>query len=127
MASMESTVRLVASDIVLAIQFHLVPAMKTTLKPSWSTERLISVDHVQCSLSYEIVDNDIGFKSYVSTVKIVPEDNEGENQSGCVIEWGFTVDPVEGWLLDDLVKKYDMGLQRMAKRMKDACNSSLDK
>ncbi|XP_031277818.1 lachrymatory-factor synthase [Pistacia vera] len=94
---------------------------------SWSTERLISVDHVQRSLSYEIVDNNIGFKSYVSTVKIVPEDNEGENQSGCVIEWGFTVDPVEGWVLDDLVKKYDMGLQRMAKRMEDACNSSLEK
>ncbi|KAJ0083333.1 hypothetical protein Patl1_30045 [Pistacia atlantica] len=67
---------------------------------SWSTERLISVDHVQRSLSYEIVDNNIGFKSYVSTVKIVPEDNEGENQSGCVIEWGFTVDPMEGWALD---------------------------
>lgn len=90
---------------------------------SWSTERLTSVDHVQRSLSYEIVDSNIGFKSYVSKVQIVPD---GENQSGCVIEWCFTVDPVEGRALEDLVEKYDLGLQLMTKRMEDSCTSSSD-
>lgn len=85
---------------------------------SWSKERLIAVDDVERSLSYEIVDSNIGFKSYVSTVKIVPEGANG--QDGCVIEWGFNVDPVEGWALDDLVRKYEVGLQRMAERMEDA-------
>lgn len=68
-----------------------------------------------------MIDSNIGFNSYVSTVKIVPvptDDNDG--QSGCVIEWSFTVDPVEGLVFDDLVNKYDLGLQRMAKRMEDA-------
>ncbi|KAJ4708102.1 lachrymatory-factor synthase [Melia azedarach] len=88
---------------------------------SWSKERLVTVDHVQRCLSYEMIDSNIGFNSYVSTVKIVPvptDDNDG--QSGCVIEWSFTVDPVEGLVFDDLVNKYDLGLQRMAKRMEDA-------
>ncbi|KAE8056627.1 hypothetical protein FH972_013381 [Carpinus fangiana] len=83
---------------------------------SWSKERLTAVDNEGCSLSYEIVDSNIGFKSYITTVKIVPQ-----GADGCVIEWSFTVDPVEGWVLDDLVKKYEVvGLQCMAKRMEDA-------
>jgi hypothetical protein len=82
---------------------------------SWCKERLTAVDNEGRSLSYEIVDSNIGFKSYITTVKIVPQ-----GADGCVIEWSFTVDPVEGWVLDDLVKKYEVGLQRMAKRMEDA-------
>ncbi|XP_062165349.1 lachrymatory-factor synthase [Alnus glutinosa] len=82
---------------------------------SWSKERLTTLDNEGRSLSYEIVDCNIGFKSYISTVKILPQ-----GEDGCVIEWSFTVDPVEGWVLDDLVRKYEVGLQRMAKRMEDA-------
>ena len=78
---------------------------------SWSKERLVAVDHAERALSYEIVDSNIGFRSYVSTVRIVPEGG------GCVIEWRFGVDPVEGWELDDLLRKYDVGLHRMAQRM----------
>lgn len=91
---------------------------------SWSKERLVTVDHVQRCLIYEIVDSNIGFKSYVSTIKIITRDannHDGQNQSaGCVIEWSFTVDPVEGLVLADLLQKYDLGLQRMAKTMEDA-------
>ncbi|KAI5354610.1 hypothetical protein L3X38_007505 [Prunus dulcis] len=36
-----------------------------------------------------------------------------EGQYGCLIEWSITVDPVEGWGLDDLVKKYELCLQSM--------------
>ncbi|KAA8525244.1 hypothetical protein F0562_007099 [Nyssa sinensis] len=86
---------------------------------SWSTERLIAMDPIQRSLSYEIVDCNIGFTSYVSTVNIAPGGDD-HDQSGCVIEWSFTVDPVEGWRLEDLEKKYEVGLQKMAKKMEDA-------
>ncbi|KAL5786272.1 hypothetical protein ACOSQ2_008664 [Xanthoceras sorbifolium] len=86
---------------------------------SWSKERLTAVDHEQRSLSYEIVDSNIGFESYVSTVKIVPGDHH-DGQHGCLIEWSFTVDPVEGMEFDELVKKYDVGLQRMAKQMEES-------
>ena len=49
-------------------------------------------------------------------IKIVPQGDEGD-QDGCMIEWSFTINKMEGWVLDDLVRKYEVGLQRMAKRM----------
>ena len=86
----------------------------------WSKERLIAIDHSERSLSYEIVDSNIGFNSYVATVKIVPGDDDGhDHQDGCVIEWSFTVDPVEGWKLDEMKKKFEVGLQGLAKRIED--------
>ncbi|PON47421.1 Polyketide cyclase/dehydrase [Trema orientale] len=82
---------------------------------SWSKERLIAIDHDQHSLSYEIVESNIGFQSYVSRVRIVPGGDD--HQQGCVIEWFFAVEPVEGCVFDDLVRKYEVGLHRMAQRM----------
>ncbi|XP_057960094.1 lachrymatory-factor synthase [Malania oleifera] len=82
---------------------------------NWSKERLVALDPMERSLTYEIVDSSIGFESYTSTVKVSPAGEEG-----CVIEWWFAVDPVEGWRLEDLRKKYDVGLQRMAERMEKA-------
>ncbi|XP_059318631.1 lachrymatory-factor synthase-like [Lycium ferocissimum] len=89
---------------------------------SWSKERLVAINPIERILSYEIVDCNIGFKSYFSTVKIVPDEVDG--QHGCVIEWFITVDPVEGMRLEDLIKKYGVGLQGMAKNMEDALASS---
>lgn len=86
---------------------------------SWSKERLLAVDDANHSLSYEIVESNIGFSSYVSTVRVVPV-GDVDGQDGCLIEWSITVDPVEGWGLDDLVKKYELGLLSMSKRMEDA-------
>ncbi|XVF48581.1 hypothetical protein PTKIN_Ptkin03bG0202000 [Pterospermum kingtungense] len=83
----------------------------------WSKERLIAIDHSGRSLSYEMVDSNIGFNSYVATVKIVPAGHD--HQDGCVIEWSFTVDPVEGWQLDEMKKKYEVGLQSLVKRIED--------
>ncbi|EEF45862.1 uncharacterized protein LOC8275674 [Ricinus communis] len=87
---------------------------------SWSKERLVAVDHVERCLTYEIVDSNIGFKSYVSTVKIVP----AGVGNGCVIEWSFQVDPVKGYVLDDLIKKYERALQVIGKRMEDSFDVS---
>ncbi|OMO86672.1 Polyketide cyclase/dehydrase [Corchorus olitorius] len=97
----------------------------------WAKERLVAVDHGERRLSYEIVDGNIGFNSYVATVKIVPlpggtggyhDDDDG--QDGCVIEWSFTVDPVEGLNLDDMKTKFEVGLQGVVKRIEDANLSS---
>lgn len=38
-----------------------------------------------------------------------------------MIKWLFTVDFVEGWVLEDLAREvYEMGLQGMAKKMEDS-------
>ncbi|VVA93358.1 unnamed protein product [Arabis nemorensis] len=81
----------------------------------WSKEKLVAVDHVERVMTYEIVESNIGFESYVSTVRVSPR------SEGCVIEWGFTVDPVGGGLsLDDLVNKYEKALGVITKNMEDA-------
>ncbi|KAK9946633.1 hypothetical protein M0R45_012084 [Rubus argutus] len=82
---------------------------------SWSKERLTAVNDAERRCSYEIVDSNIRFKSYVSTVRVVDDDEDG-----CMIEWSFAVDPVEGLVLEDLVRKYEVGLESMSKIMEDA-------
>ncbi|KAL3819002.1 hypothetical protein ACJIZ3_004907 [Penstemon smallii] len=80
----------------------------------WSKEKLVEMDSEEVRFSYEIVDSNIGFKSYVSTIKVVPDGG------GCTVEWRISLEPVAGWKLEDLVVKYDVALQLMAKKMEDA-------
>ncbi|RDX89104.1 Lachrymatory-factor synthase, partial [Mucuna pruriens] len=82
---------------------------------SWSKERLVAVNDVDLSLKYEIVDSNIGFRSYESTIKVL---SDGDSD-GCMLEWSFVVDPVEGLVLEDLVRKYHVGLQLMAQKIED--------
>ena len=51
----------------------------STLPVSWSKERLIAVDQVHHSLNYEIVESNIGFKSYVSMVRIFPGGDDDQD------------------------------------------------
>ncbi|RXI07701.1 hypothetical protein DVH24_005474 [Malus domestica] len=37
----------------------------------WVTEKLLAIDLIERCLSYEIVDNNIGFKSYVGTMQVL--------------------------------------------------------
>lgn len=72
---------------------------------NWATEKLLKIDPIQRCMSYEIVDNNMGFKSYVATVKVLSFPNNicGDGKSlGCMIEWECVCDPVEGWTLQDL-------------------------
>ncbi|CAI8601936.1 unnamed protein product [Vicia faba] len=88
---------------------------------SWSKERLVAVDDVERCLKYQIVDSNIGFRSYESTMRVV---GDGDGDGGCVVEWLFAVDPVEGLVLEDLVGKYRVGLQVMARKMEEEIATS---
>ncbi|KAL9226850.1 hypothetical protein vseg_002616 [Gypsophila vaccaria] len=87
-----------------------------SLSVSWSKERLVEVNEAEMRLRYEIVDSNIGFESYVSTIELVSVD-EGD---GCVVEWGFSVEPVRGLRFEDLVKKYEVGLEKMVNAMQES-------
>ncbi|KAI8022630.1 hypothetical protein LOK49_LG03G01300 [Camellia lanceoleosa] len=81
----------------------------------WGLEKLLTIDSVAWSYSFEILDNYIGFNSFVATTKFLPF---GDSYSeGCEMECSFVVDPVEGWRLEDLVVSYDSGIHGMAKRI----------
>ncbi|KAL8111302.1 lachrymatory-factor synthase-like [Apium graveolens] len=88
---------------------------------AWSKEKLVAIDESNLSLSYEIVDSNIGFNSYVSTVRVSPA---GAADHGCMIEWSFVVDPVNGWRVEDLLRKYQLGLESMAMKMEEAVISA---
>ncbi|KAJ7965927.1 lachrymatory-factor synthase-like [Quillaja saponaria] len=109
----------------------------------WAKEKLLMIDPIQRCLSYEVIDNNIGMKSYVATIKVLPinghdnnDDHNGTNQQclivvdnavaysdhgfPCKIELSFVCDPVEGWKLEDFVAYVEYCLQFMANKMEDA-------
>ncbi|CAK8568886.1 unnamed protein product [Lathyrus sativus] len=87
---------------------------ETTVK--WAKEKLLMMDPLQRCLSYEIGENNMGFKSYVATMKVIPVEGDGETV-GCLIEWGFVCDPVEGWSFQDFSSYVEYCLQFMAKKI----------
>ncbi|KAE9594987.1 hypothetical protein Lal_00041221 [Lupinus albus] len=95
---------------------------ETTLM-NWAKEKLLSIDPVQRCLSYEVNENNMGFKSYVATVKVLAI-NEDAKVGGCKIEWGFVSDPMEGWRLQDLNSFIDSHLQVMAKNIEAASSEA---
>lgn len=84
----------------------------------WVKERLLAIDKDERFLTYEVSDSNMGFGSYVATVKVTEED--GPNEDDCKIVWSFESDPVEGWRLEDLVSYLESSLKGMAERLKMA-------
>ncbi|BFG18525.1 hypothetical protein CerSpe_047990 [Prunus speciosa] len=82
----------------------------------WAKEKLLSLDPIQRCLSYEIIDSNLGFKSYVAVMQVVPTDG-GDGSIGCKIEWSFVCDPIEGWGLNDFRSYLDSSLQLMAEKI----------
>ncbi|KAE8056626.1 hypothetical protein FH972_013380 [Carpinus fangiana] len=82
---------------------------------NWAKEKLLAIDPIKRCLSYEVVENNTGIKSYVATMIVLPINDDGGR--GCKIEWSFVSDPIEGWRIEDLVSYLESNLQGMAKRM----------
>nr|GEY46777.1 hypothetical protein [Tanacetum cinerariifolium] len=78
----------------------------------WCHEKLVLIDPIQRCLSYEIVENNVGFNRYVVEIKVNEVDDEG-----CMIEWSFEADPIEGWRLEDLCGYIESSLKAMGERM----------
>ncbi|KAK9275732.1 hypothetical protein L1049_023000 [Liquidambar formosana] len=85
---------------------------------NWTKQKLLSIDPTELTFSYSIIDGNVGFHSYISTVKVLPRED------GCSIEWRYEVEPVEGWTLANLDSFIGSGLQVMAKRMEEALQSN---
>lgn len=85
---------------------------------NWTKQKLLSIDPTELCFSYSIIDGNVGFNSYISTVKVVP------NEGGCNIQWWYEVEAVEGWTLEDLDAFIGSGLQVMAKRMEQALHAT---
>ncbi|XP_013730339.2 lachrymatory-factor synthase-like [Brassica napus] len=85
----------------------------------WARERLVKIDPVERCLSYEVLENNVGFRSYVATVKVTTVDGGDESDGGkvCLLEWSFASDPVDGWKKEDLESFVDFFLKHWASKM----------
>ncbi|CAI8599872.1 unnamed protein product [Vicia faba] len=94
----------------------------------WFKEKLLTIDHAQRCLSYEIVDNNMGFKNYVAIMKVLPlQTNGGDDANksvGCMIEWECVCDPIEGWSLQDLHSYIGHFLKCMANKIELAYSNN---
>ncbi|XP_057958196.1 lachrymatory-factor synthase-like [Malania oleifera] len=88
----------------------------------WAKEKLVAIDPIGRSLSYEVIDNNMGIKSYVGTMKVLATDGSDAG-GGCQIEWSFVADPIQGWSLEDFAAYINSALQSMGKRMEEALRS----
>ncbi|XP_021729196.1 lachrymatory-factor synthase-like [Chenopodium quinoa] len=90
----------------------------------FAKERLISIDPSQMCLSYEVLDNNAGFKSYVSTMRLFPsdggDDDDDDGRSGCKFVWTFEADPVEGFTLEGLCEIFKAIAHGMVIKMEEA-------
>ncbi|KAI3743587.1 hypothetical protein L1987_61297 [Smallanthus sonchifolius] len=77
----------------------------------WCHEKLLSIDPVQRCLSYEIGENNLGMTSHVAEMKVVDIDG------GCMVEWSFATDPVEGMRSEDWRGYLESSLKAMAERI----------
>ncbi|XP_059461911.1 lachrymatory-factor synthase-like [Corylus avellana] len=82
---------------------------------NWAKEKLLAIDPIKRCLSYEVIENNTGIKSYVATMIVLPIKDEGGR--GCKIEWSFVSDPIEGWRIEDLVSYLESNLRAMAQKM----------
>ncbi|XP_076949998.1 lachrymatory-factor synthase-like [Bidens hawaiensis] len=74
----------------------------------WCHEKLVSLDPVQRCLKYETGENNLGFTGYYAEMKVV------EMDGGCMVEWRFVADPVEGMGLEDFLGYLESSLKAMA-------------
>ncbi|GLT73371.1 hypothetical protein SLA2020_452350 [Shorea laevis] len=87
-------------------------------------EKLLAIDPIKRCLSYEVIDNNVGIKSYVVTVMVLPIDGDDDGRHGCKIEWEFVCDPIEGWRFEDWVSYLEGNFRSMAKKIEDALLST---
>ncbi|KAK1370247.1 Lachrymatory-factor synthase [Heracleum sosnowskyi] len=85
----------------------------------WCHEKLAEIDENQRTLSYEIIENNMGMKMYKATIKVVPMEG-GDDESGCEIKWSFVAEPVESSKLEELVSYLESSLNGMAQKMENA-------
>lgn len=96
----------------------------------YAYDRLLWIDPIKRCFSYDMLDNNMGMKTYVATLRLLPindddDDDDGKlHACGCKIEWSFVCDPMEGWSFEDFSSFIAASLQTIAKNMEDATSLS---
>ncbi|KAK1267357.1 Lachrymatory-factor synthase [Acorus gramineus] len=82
----------------------------------WAKERLIETDPVNRFYRYEMVESNVGFRRYFGWLGAK---EGGGGGGGCVIEWSYVADPIEGWTKEEFDGFLEGGLEAMARRIEE--------
>ncbi|XP_059642342.1 uncharacterized protein LOC132284272 [Cornus florida] len=88
----------------------------------WAREKLLSFDPIKRCFSYEMLENNAGFNSYVAMIKVLPVNDDDECK--CQMEWSYTVDHLDGWTHEFLDFYVKSSLQGMAERLEKAIQAT---
>lgn len=93
----------------------------------YAYERLLWIDPIKHCFSFEMLDNNLGLKTYVGTVRLLPIDDDADDAGklhacGCKIEWSFVCEPMEGesWSFEEFSSFIAGSVQMIAKNMEHA-------
>ncbi|OIT27543.1 PREDICTED: lachrymatory-factor synthase-like [Nicotiana attenuata] len=121
-------------DTCYQVKDGLTRCCARTLPPSsdggesiikWCHERLLAVDNIERCLTYEVLDNNMGIRSYVATFKVLSiSDDIDDHELGCQIQWSFVADPIDGLTLEFFLGYVDSSLQSMAENIEKALEST---
>ncbi|XP_068660559.1 lachrymatory-factor synthase-like [Aristolochia californica] len=83
---------------------------------SFTYEKLVVYDPVERTLSYEVVENNIEFKDFVATHKVLSEED------GSTIEWSFVTPPIPSphWTAEKIMGYIGYSVKYMAEKIAEA-------
>uniref|UniRef100_A0A7N0V869 Lachrymatory factor synthase n=1 Tax=Kalanchoe fedtschenkoi TaxID=63787 RepID=A0A7N0V869_KALFE len=84
-------------------------------EPMWGRERLLEMDHERRVMRYEVVENNVGLRGYVATVRV-----REVGGGGCEVEWSFEAEAAEGWGEEGLREYVKSSLEAVVKKMEEA-------
>ncbi|KAG9449131.1 hypothetical protein H6P81_009096 [Aristolochia fimbriata] len=81
---------------------------------TFTNEKLVAYDPASRTLAYEVVENNVGFKDFVATIKVLPEED-----GSCTIEWSFKTAPMPGpnWSADTVMGYIGYSVNHMAAKI----------
>ncbi|KAJ3669012.1 hypothetical protein LUZ60_010962 [Juncus effusus] len=85
----------------------------------WAKEELVAFNQVERSLSYTVIESNMGFGYYIAHFRVIERED-----LGCRLEWSFECEPVKGWSEEGLVAYLDLGLKIMAERLEEKARVS---
>lgn len=89
----------------------------------WAKERLMEMEHEKRLMRYEVLENSVGLKGYVAEIRVY--DKEEEGGGGCMVEWWFKADTVDGWEEEVFHGYVQSSLEFIVKKMEEAVRSGL--
>ncbi|KAJ0964803.1 hypothetical protein J5N97_025941 [Dioscorea zingiberensis] len=86
----------------------------------WAKEKLVGINMEERSMTYEVIESNMGFNSFFSTIRVLQGGDGVGDGGGCRMEWSFEADPLDGWTQPAFLSFLHSGVQDLPKRILEA-------